>query len=50
MAVRTSGASGWVRGRKRATTEPSASTRNFSKFHCTSPASPAASGVSVSRW
>jgi hypothetical protein len=41
---RTSSLSGSVPGRKRATTSPSGATRNFSKFHCMSPASPSASG------
>ena len=48
MAARTAGSSGTVPGRKRATTSPAGETRNFSKFHCTSPASPLASGVAVS--
>ena len=37
------GSSGVTCGRKRATTLPSGDTRNFSKFHFTSPASPSAS-------
>ena len=44
----TSGASGSVRGRNRLTTSPPGASRNFSKFHCTSPASPSASAVLVS--
>ena len=36
-------------GRKRASTSPAGATRNFSKFHWMSPASPSASGVAVSR-
>ena len=47
MAAMISSASGSTVGRKRVT-EPSAPTRNFSKFHCTSPASPAASATAVS--
>jgi len=45
IAARTCGSSGSVRGRKRASTEPSAPTRNFSKFHWTSPVWPSGSGV-----
>ena len=48
MAETTSGASGSVRGRNRAMGLPSALTRNFSKFHWMSPASPSASGSAVS--
>lgn len=47
MAATSSSDSGSVRGRKRVTS-PSGESRNFSKFHCTSPASPAASAVRVS--
>ena len=43
IASTTSGASGSVAGRNRATTLPSGLTRNFSKFHWMSPASPSAS-------
>ena len=43
MAALTSGASGVVFGRNRATTVPAGSTRNFSKFHWMSPALPEAS-------
>ena len=49
MAASTSGSSGAVRGRNRAATVPSGRTRNFSKFHWMSPASPAASGVDGER-
>ena len=49
MAATTSPDSGSVRGRKRLATVPSGATRNFSKFHWMSPASPFASGVSVSK-
>ena len=45
MAASTCGMSGVVRGRNRAATVPSGRTRNFSKFHWMSPASPFASGV-----
>ena len=48
MAASTSGESGSVRGRNRAATVPSGRTRNFSKFHWMSPASPPASGAAVS--
>ena len=48
MAASTSGSSGVVRGRNRAATVPSGRTRNFSKFHCTSPAWPSASGTAAS--
>jgi hypothetical protein len=48
MTARTSGESGLVIGRNRAATVPSGRTRNFSKFHWMSPASPSASGVEVS--
>src|SRR5258705_7700001 len=48
-AATSSGASGSVSGRNRATTEPDGSTRNFSKFHRTSPAFPSGSGASMSR-
>ena len=48
MASITSGASGSVRGRNLASTLPSGLTRNFSKFHWMSPASPSASGAAVS--
>ena len=50
MADVTSAASGSTGGRKRSTTVPSGATRNFSKFHWMSPASPVASGVGVSCW
>ena len=42
------GSSGSTRGLNRATTVPSAATRNFSKFQVTSPASPFSLGVSTS--
>ena len=48
MAATSSGASGSVGGRNLATTSPSGATTNFSKFHCTSPAVPSASGAAVS--
>ena len=48
MTARTSGSSGTVRGRNRATTDPSGPRTNFSKFHMMSPASPEASGDAVS--
>ena len=48
MASTTSGASGSVIGRKRATTSPPGATRNFSKFHWMSPALPSVSGTWVS--
>jgi Protein involved in biosynthesis of mitomycin antibiotics/polyketide fumonisin len=47
MAETISVSSGSVIGRNRATTFPSGPTRNFSKFHWMSPASPAASGTAV---
>ncbi len=47
-AAVTSAAIGSVRGRNRAATWPSGAMRNFSKFHCTSPAAPSASGTAVS--
>ena len=47
MSARTSGSSGTVRGRNRATTDPSGPSTNFSKFHMMSPASPEASCVAV---
>src|SRR5699024_4247867 len=43
IAETSSAAPGSVRGRKRPRTSPSAETRNFSKFHWMSPASPSAS-------
>ena len=43
MAATSSGSSGVTCGRNRASTVPSGPTRNFSKFHSTSPASPHAS-------
>ncbi|HTU75334.1 MAG TPA: hypothetical protein VMG38_17615 [Trebonia sp.] len=48
MAASTSGASGTVRGRKRAATVPSGRMRNFSKFHWMSPAWPESSDAAVS--
>src|SRR5205807_7073907 len=48
IAATTSSESGVVVGRKRATTPPSGATKNFSKFHSTSPASPTASPLGVS--
>ena len=48
MTASTSGSSGVVRGRNRAATVPSGRTRNFSKFHWMSPASPFSSGTAVS--
>ena len=48
MAATSSGSSGVTCGRNRASTVPSGPTRNFSKFHSTSPASPPASGTAVS--
>ena len=48
MASITSGASGSTMGRKRWTISPVGETRNFSKFHWMSPASPSASGKAVS--
>ena len=48
IAASTSGSSGTVRGRNRASTVPSGPSRNFSKFHWTSPAAPSASGTAVS--
>jgi alpha-1,2-mannosyltransferase len=50
MTASTDGSSGSVLGRNRATTDPSGASRNFSKFHWMSPASPSASGNSVSSW
>ena len=47
MAATSSGASGSTPGRKRRMV-PSGDTRNFSKFHWMSPASPSASATSVS--
>src|ERR1035437_3766364 len=47
IRVRISGASGSTCGRKRGTS-PAGGTGNFSKFHFTLPALPAASGVLVS--
>src|SRR5215470_4961937 len=47
MEETSSGSSGSVIGRYRAMTFPSGPTRNFSKFHWMSPASPAASGSAV---
>ena len=44
MASITSGASGSTMGRNRCTISPVGDTRNFSKFHWMSPASPSASG------
>ncbi len=48
IASTTSGASGSTVGRNRFTISPPGDTRNFSKFHCTSPASPSPSGTAVS--
>ena len=48
MAATTPGSSGSVRGRNRAMGWPSGLSRNFSKFHWMSPASPSASGSAVS--
>jgi len=42
MASTTSGDSGVTCGLNRATTSPVGDTRNFSKFHLMSPASPSA--------
>src|SRR5882672_3420467 len=50
IAARTSGSSGSVTGRKRPTTRPPGETRNFSKFHWTSPPRPSASGAEVNSW
>ena len=47
MAPTSAGSSGTTPGLKRATTEPEPSTRNFSKFQVTSPASPFSLGVST---
>jgi hypothetical protein len=47
IAVMISGDSGSVTGRKRPTTRPAGETRNFSKFHWTSPLRPSASGAEV---
>ena len=48
IASITSGDSGSIRGRNLASTWPAWLTRNFSKFHWMSPASPTASGTAVS--
>ena len=48
IAATSSADSGSTWGRKRATRCPPGATRNFSKFHFTSPASPPASAMSVS--
>ncbi len=48
MASITSGASGSTIGRNRFTISPVGDTRNFSKFHWMSPASPSASGNATS--
>ncbi len=49
MRATISGASGWTVGRNRCTSPPGVTT-NFSKFHLTLPALPAASWVLVSSW
>lgn len=48
MATRSSSAAGSTVGANRAATVPSGATRNFSKFHRTSPVCPSASGASTS--
>ena len=48
MAPSTAGSSGTVVGRNRVTAPRSGLMRNFSKFHCTSPACPSASATVVS--
>ena len=48
IAFTSAGSSGVVSGRNRRTTSPSRDTRNFSKFHWMSPASPSSSACAVS--